>query len=228
MPKRHLRCLEDTPRQAAMAAAVAAAVRDVEASDRDCRVLLLGAGAGALALAALEAGARHVTCVERCAPCKATRSHSCACMQQKAMSKAMAAVCVEASNRNSDCDARRMLLLVPAALGPGARHVTRVERCAHSIEMAWPGCGWFGHGPECFAVPAAHLPPQVAAPGRRVGMLGLAVVVRPGWLCCSYTAWLGCGSALHARPDARLAHLCWHTWLYLVQTVAPLGLAWLG
>lgn len=47
-------------------AAVEAAVRHIEQQrDCDCRVLLLGAGAGLLALAALRAGARHVTCVER-------------------------------------------------------------------------------------------------------------------------------------------------------------------
>jgi predicted RNA methylase len=50
----------------AMVAAVEAAVRHIQRErDCDCRVLLLGAGAGLLALAALRAGARYVTCVER-------------------------------------------------------------------------------------------------------------------------------------------------------------------
>jgi len=64
LPKRHIRRLEDGRRTGPLVAAVEAAVRRVAASGRDARVLMLGAGAGLLALGALRAGARHVTCVE--------------------------------------------------------------------------------------------------------------------------------------------------------------------
>ncbi len=35
------------------------------ARGRECRVLVVGAGAGLVPLVALKAGAKHVTCVER-------------------------------------------------------------------------------------------------------------------------------------------------------------------
>ncbi|MEW5319762.1 MAG: hypothetical protein WDW38_010893 [Sanguina aurantia] len=65
MPKRHLAYLADKHRLSKMEAAVARAVQRVVSEGKDCRVLLLGAGAGYLAIAALKAGAAHVTCVER-------------------------------------------------------------------------------------------------------------------------------------------------------------------
>ncbi len=49
----------------AQARAVERAVADVRGRGLDCRVLVLGAGAGLLPLVALRAGAYHVTCVER-------------------------------------------------------------------------------------------------------------------------------------------------------------------
>lgn len=69
MPKRFLyRRLPDAYRNSRMAAAVRAAVQSVTAGGRECRVLLLGAGVGLLAVEALQAGAKHVTCVERWGP----------------------------------------------------------------------------------------------------------------------------------------------------------------
>lgn len=66
-PKQYLyRILPDSPRMAAWWNATTAAVQAVRASGRTPRVLLLGAKAGVLAVAALRAGAAHVTCVERC------------------------------------------------------------------------------------------------------------------------------------------------------------------
>ncbi len=72
MPLRHVnRYLTDTRRLRLTAEAVEAAVGEVRhgrgegAGPVDCRVLLLGAGAGLLAMVALRAGAYHVTCVER-------------------------------------------------------------------------------------------------------------------------------------------------------------------
>jgi protein arginine N-methyltransferase 7 len=60
-PARALAALADARATAAWAAAVAGAVADVEAGGADARVLVLGGGAGLAALAALRAGARHVT-----------------------------------------------------------------------------------------------------------------------------------------------------------------------
>jgi protein arginine N-methyltransferase 7 len=66
LPKRYLhRELPDTPRLAAWWAATVAAVAAVAESGRQPRVLLLGAKAGLLAVAAVRAGAVHVTCVEQ-------------------------------------------------------------------------------------------------------------------------------------------------------------------
>lgn len=65
MPKRQLAYLSDTYRLSRMEAAVIRAVQRVVLEEKDCRVLLMGAGAGYLAIAALKAGAVHVTCVER-------------------------------------------------------------------------------------------------------------------------------------------------------------------
>ena len=65
-PKHYMyRALPDTPRMSAWWAATTAAVQAVHQSGRAPRVLLLGAKAGVLAVAALRAGAVHVTCVER-------------------------------------------------------------------------------------------------------------------------------------------------------------------
>lgn len=65
-PKQYLyRTLPDSPRMAAWWDATTAAVQAVRASGRTPRVLLLGAKAGVLAVAALRVGAAHVTCVER-------------------------------------------------------------------------------------------------------------------------------------------------------------------
>ena len=47
------------------AEAVERAVAGIRSRGVDCRVLVLGAGAGLLPLVALRAGAFHVTCVER-------------------------------------------------------------------------------------------------------------------------------------------------------------------
>ncbi|KAK9836263.1 hypothetical protein WJX81_000365 [Elliptochloris bilobata] len=51
--------------QAPWEAAIAAAVQQIDAQDKDVRVLDIGAGAGLHALVALRAGAKHVTAVER-------------------------------------------------------------------------------------------------------------------------------------------------------------------
>lgn len=60
------RYLRDTNRLPQMRTAITAAVRHIEeVRDLDCRVLILGGGAGALAMMALDAGARHVTTVDR-------------------------------------------------------------------------------------------------------------------------------------------------------------------
>lgn len=68
-PKHYLyRTLPDAPRMLAWWTATSAAVTAVRAMGRVPRVLLLGAKAGVLAVAALRAGAQHVTCVERCVP----------------------------------------------------------------------------------------------------------------------------------------------------------------
>lgn len=65
-PKQYLyRVLPDEYRMSAWWAATTAAVQAVQASGRSPRVLLLGAKAGVLAVAALRAGAVHVMCVER-------------------------------------------------------------------------------------------------------------------------------------------------------------------
>lgn len=65
-PKQYLyRILPDSRRIAAWWDATTAAVQAVQDSGRTPRVLLLGAKAGVLAVAALRAGAAHVTCVER-------------------------------------------------------------------------------------------------------------------------------------------------------------------
>ncbi|WIA22755.1 hypothetical protein OEZ86_009712 [Tetradesmus obliquus] len=65
-PKNYLhRQLLDAPRLSAWWSATAAAVAAVAASGRQPRVLLLGAKGGLLALAAVRAGAVHVTCVEQ-------------------------------------------------------------------------------------------------------------------------------------------------------------------
>jgi hypothetical protein len=65
--KHHLhRVLPDAARMSAWWAATTAAVQVVRDSGRSPRVLLLGAKAGVLAVAAIRAGADHVTCVERC------------------------------------------------------------------------------------------------------------------------------------------------------------------
>ena len=47
MPRRHFNVLADTARQAPWQAAIRAAVLRIEGEDKDCRVLNLGAGAGA-------------------------------------------------------------------------------------------------------------------------------------------------------------------------------------
>jgi hypothetical protein len=66
-PKQYLyRVLPDSPRMAAWWNTTTAAVKAVYDSGRTPRLLLLGAKAGVLAVAALRAGAAHVTCVERC------------------------------------------------------------------------------------------------------------------------------------------------------------------
>lgn len=66
LPRRYLdRCLTDASRMQLTEQAVVAAVHDVRGRGLDCRVLVLGAGAGLIPLMALRAGAFHVTCVER-------------------------------------------------------------------------------------------------------------------------------------------------------------------
>eukprot|EP00775_Hariotina_reticulata_P007705 gene7705-7904_t len=66
-PKQYIhRELPDMPRLTAWSTATAQAVQAVQASGRSPRVLLLGAKAGLLAIAAVRAGAGHVTCVEPC------------------------------------------------------------------------------------------------------------------------------------------------------------------
>lgn len=71
MPRRCLRILHDEARMAAVREAVQGAVAAARCNDnggddeRDVRVLFFGSCAGLLALLALRAGARHVTCVER-------------------------------------------------------------------------------------------------------------------------------------------------------------------
>lgn len=66
MPKRQISFLEDQRRHDAFQEAIRQGVREIEARDMECRVLDLGAGAGLHSLMALEAGAVHVTAVERC------------------------------------------------------------------------------------------------------------------------------------------------------------------
>jgi predicted nicotinamide N-methyase len=56
--------MPDISRLTAWSNATAQAVQAVHASGRAPRVLLLGAKAGLLAIAAVRAGAVHVTCVE--------------------------------------------------------------------------------------------------------------------------------------------------------------------
>ena len=66
MPLRHLDgYLNDERRLGLEAEAVEGAVAGIRSRGVDCRVLVLGAGAGLLPLVALRAGAFHVTCVER-------------------------------------------------------------------------------------------------------------------------------------------------------------------
>lgn len=65
LPKRHLKFLEDEYLHEKMERAIVAAIGAIHASDRDCRVLDLGAGAGLHTMMALRAGARHVTACER-------------------------------------------------------------------------------------------------------------------------------------------------------------------
>ena len=65
LPKRHLKFLEDEYMHEKMERAISAAIDSILASDRDCRVLDLGAGAGLHTMMALRAGARHVTACER-------------------------------------------------------------------------------------------------------------------------------------------------------------------
>jgi hypothetical protein len=65
-PKRYLHSqLPDSHRLTAWWTATTAAVAAVATSGRQPRVLLLGAKAGLLAVAAVRAGAVHVTCVEQ-------------------------------------------------------------------------------------------------------------------------------------------------------------------
>jgi protein arginine N-methyltransferase 7 len=65
LPTQYLqRRLPDTARSTAWWMAVQQAVAAVQDQGRQCRVLLLGCGAGLLAVAALRAGAVHVTCVD--------------------------------------------------------------------------------------------------------------------------------------------------------------------
>jgi len=64
MPKAHFTFLEDFHRHELFREAIFKAVGDIS-KDRDCRVLNLGAGAGLNTMMCLEAGARHVTAVER-------------------------------------------------------------------------------------------------------------------------------------------------------------------
>jgi protein arginine N-methyltransferase 7 len=65
-PKHYMhRTLPDSPRMSSWWAATTAAVQAVRSTGKTPRVLLLGAKAGVLAVAALRAGAVHVTCVER-------------------------------------------------------------------------------------------------------------------------------------------------------------------
>lgn len=65
MPKKTIRRLQDRYFNTQYRMAIEQAVAKIEASDTDCRVLNLGAGAGVQAIHALRAGARHVTAVER-------------------------------------------------------------------------------------------------------------------------------------------------------------------
>ena len=65
LPSHYLqRRLPDSHRNTTWWRAVQKAVAAVQAQGRQCRVLLLGGGAGLLAVAALRAGAAHVTCVD--------------------------------------------------------------------------------------------------------------------------------------------------------------------
>lgn len=65
MPKKTIKRLQDVYFNKQYRTAIEQAVAQIEASDTDCRVLNLGAGAGIQAIHALRAGARHVTAVER-------------------------------------------------------------------------------------------------------------------------------------------------------------------
>ncbi|GHP04547.1 hypothetical protein PPROV_000330100 [Pycnococcus provasolii] len=66
MPRRYFSYLQDEYRQRRVCEAIQMAVRyQEEELDRDARVLNVAAGPGLHAMAALDAGARHVTCVER-------------------------------------------------------------------------------------------------------------------------------------------------------------------
>jgi type III protein arginine methyltransferase len=65
MPTRQFKALEDPYYNSAWRRAVEGAVKEIEDSETDCRVLNLGSGAGVQAVTALHAGARHVTAAER-------------------------------------------------------------------------------------------------------------------------------------------------------------------
>lgn len=65
MPTRQLTALEDPYFNSAWRRAVEGAVKEIEATETDCRVLNLGSGAGVQAVTALNVGARHVTATER-------------------------------------------------------------------------------------------------------------------------------------------------------------------
>ncbi len=65
MPARQLKALDDPYFNSAWRRAVEAAVKEIEETETDCRVLNLGSGAGVQAVTALRAGARHVTATER-------------------------------------------------------------------------------------------------------------------------------------------------------------------
>lgn len=65
MPTRQFRALQDPYFNSAWRRAVEGAVKEIEDTETDCRVLNLGSGAGVQAVISLKAGARHVTAAER-------------------------------------------------------------------------------------------------------------------------------------------------------------------